>query len=269
MTSNPQSIRSSSNAAFRLAREVARGKVPGSTVLEGVRLVGDALRAGSELQAVWVREDRLEEWSSLAAESGFSSAVPAYSAAPALYSRLGSVKNPPPVLAIAKSPAFANLGALDHGGQPLGLVVAGVQDPGNLGALARSAEAAGARFLVQVGTGVGPFQAKALRGSMGSLLRLPVCSYADASSAKAALDGLGYRHLCAATRGGDAFAGTDWSGKLALWISGETGEAPEEMQGMQGVTIPLASPVESLNVTVAGSLLLFAASRVSIDKGSL
>ena len=107
-----------------------------------------------------------------------------------------------------------------------------------------------------------PWNARALRGSMGSLLRLPVISGADAATVRRELDGLGFRHVCASTRGGQTPDQVDWSGPMALWVSGETGDTPAAMRDLPGITIPLAGEVESLNVTVASSLLLFAAGRV-------
>jgi len=65
----------------------------------------------------------------------------------------------------------------------------------------------------------------------------------------------------AATRGGRTWRDADWSGPVALWVSGETGEESEALAGLERVTIPMAGGVESLNVTVAASLLLFAAGR--------
>jgi len=237
---------------------VVRGKQDAWILLEGVRLVQDALLAGSQISAILVREDRQEELQALQAPSSEAFAV-----APALYDRLGSVKNPPPVMALARPPRPFAWQDLPRHADPLVLVVAGVADPGNFGALARSAEAAGARALIRVGPGVQPFHPKALRGSMGSLLRLPVLVEASAEKAQTELEGLGFRQACAATRGGQAPNSMDWSGPLALWVTGETGEQPAVMDGMIGVTIPLAHGVESLNVTVAASLLLFAAGRVA------
>ena len=147
------------------------------------------------------------------------------------------------------------------GAEALILVVAGIADPGNLGALARSAEAAGAEAMVIVAGGASPWNAKALRGSMGSLLRLPLFFAASAQQAAELLAGMGLRQAIAATRGGESLWDFDWKGPIALWVNGETGEAPDTGRHLEPLTIPMAGGVESLNVTVAGSLLLFAATR--------
>ena len=110
--------------------------------------------------------------------------------------------------------------------------------------------------------GVGPWNPRALRGSMGSLLRLPVVRGLGAVEALEALTAQGWRSVTAATRGGSSWREADWSGPVALWVSGETGVEPEALADLERDTIPMAGGVESLNVTVAASLLLFAAGRV-------
>ena len=96
---------------------------------------------------------------------------------------------------------------------------------------------------------------------MGSLLRLPVIPASDASELGKRLRDMGVRQVAAATRGGAPWRSFDWSGAVALWVSGETGELPQIDPAPEPVTIPMAGAVESLNVTVAASLLLFAAGR--------
>ena len=162
---------------------------------------------------------------------------------------------------LAQRPRVVDPAQVEHGPSALVLVVCGVADPGNLGALARSAEAAGASALAVVRGGARPFTARALRGSMGSLLRLPVIEAADPTALAETFTSSGLRQVAAATRGGQAFDEADWSGPLALWVAGETGALPAVASTFQAVTIPTAGAVESLNVSVAASLLLFAAGR--------
>ena len=100
-----------------------------------------------------------------------------------------------------------------------------------------------------------------MRGSMGSLLRLPIVRAATAEDLAAELSATGARSVTACTRGGSSWREFDWSGRIALWVGAETGLAPELTRDFDGVTIPMSGSVESLNVTVATSLLLFAAGR--------
>lgn len=219
-------------------------------LLEGERLIADAIAGGHQLDTVLVREDK-PDW------------LERFPAAhqrlvePALLDGVSALETSPGVLALAPKLEPRRLNQIDLSSNALVLVACGVSDPGNLGALARSAEAAGAEALVLVG-GARPFGEKALRGSMGSLLRLPVVEAKEEDVARS-LEG--FRWVAAATRGGAAPDGFDWSGRLALWITGETRGLPEVAAEAEPVTLPMAGAVESLNVTVAASLLLFAAGR--------
>ena len=253
MTANSETIRSRQNALLKRVRAVASGKERGVLLLEGERLVLDAVAAGAALEAVLAEEDH-----ELPAELA---GAPVRRVQAGLLQGLGTLHTEPSVVALAQPPAAVALEDLPADPGALLLVVAGVADPGNLGALARSAEAAGATAMVSLLGGVSPWHPRALRGSMGSLLRLPVVRGLGAQETRALLNARGWRSIGAATRGGRTWRDADWSGPVALWVSGETGEEPEALADLERVTIPMAGGVESLNVTVAASLLLFAAGR--------
>jgi TrmH family RNA methyltransferase len=175
---------------------------------------------------------------------------------PALLGRVGSLAGPVPVLALAPAPAPCDLAALRLDRSSLLLVVAGVADPGNLGALARAAEAFGVCALAVLRGGASPWNEKALRGSMGSLLRLPVATGVEAGELARVLAARSVRSLCAVTRGGRDPRGLRVHGPLALWVGGETGALPEATQGFDALSIPMHAGAESLNVTVAAAILL-------------
>lgn len=235
-------------------------------LLEGARLVGDAQAAGLEFELLLLAEDDPsgQEWARRLGERAEVRLV-----AQDLLERVSALEKSPGVLALVRAPERQDLrdfkGSFPGGDQALVLVIAGVSDPGNLGALARSAEAAGATALVLVAGAVSPWNTKALRGSMGSLLRLPVIHADSAEEAAGELAQRDMRQAIAATRGGSGLRTFDWSGPLALWVTGETGLAPSVSTRLEPITIAMAGAVESLNVTVAGSLLLFAAGRAEKD----
>ena len=249
-------LRSTSNPAVSLVRSALAGREKGLLVLEGERLIDDALRAGCAFELALVAESRSERARELEARG-----IDVRVTDDALLERLSALATSQGAIALARAPQPATLSAPHLGPEALVLVVAGVADPGNLGALARSAEAAGAQALALVRGGASPWNSKALRGSMGSLLRLPVIPFEDAESAARELHGHGFRQVRAATRGGSSPSEFDWSGRIALWVGSETGEIPAAGAKFEGVTIPMRGAVESLNVTVAASLLLFAAGR--------
>jgi len=252
----PLVIRSRANDTLKRVAAVFAGKRPQELVLEGERLVDDALRAGHELEFVLVAEDREEQ-----AREFEGRARQVLRVERALLDRLSQLKTSPGLMGLCSTPREPALGDLPLHDRFLLLVIAGVADPGNLGALARSAEAAGADALALVKGGAGPWNDKALRGSMGSLLRLPVVRADRAAELARDLDQRDVRQCVAATRDGVPFDSFDWGGPLAIWVGSETGAAPSDCEGMEQVTIAMAGEAESLNVAVATSILLFAAGR--------
>lgn len=245
-------IRSRENPLIKRAAAALSGRERGVLVLEGERLVDEARGAGHALDLVLVAENRPD----LLRRHPGARAVDTQ-----LLERVSGLDTSPGILALGPEPASARLEDFRIDGQFFLLVVAGIADPRNLGALARSAEAFQVSALAVCGGGVNPWNPKALRGSMGSLLRLPIVRAPDARTLSAALRQRGVRQVQAATRGGtdpDAF---DWQGPLALWLSGETGALDLDTHDFEGLTLRIAESVESLNVTVAGSLLLYCAQR--------
>lgn len=243
-------IESTKNAALKRVRAALRGKEPGIMVLEGRRLVEDAVRAGVALELV-VAEQR----AAAAAPPG------ARVAKDGLLDALGGVRTSSGLVALAQVPerrgAEELAALLARGGAIRLLVVAGVADPGNLGALARAAEAFGCAALVVLDGGARPFGARALRGSMGSLLRLPVFETNGARALVDVLEAARVASFAASTRGGESLDRVEFPGREALWITGETGAGTDAVEDrLRGVTIPMDGAVESLNAAVAGALFL-------------
>ncbi len=253
---NETVIRSRDNPALKRAGAVRAGKEPGSILLEGDLLIEEARAEGLTFEVVLVDAER--EQRALDLEQA---GLPVRRVEGRLIAAASDLVTSPGILAVCRAPAPRVLADLDLPADALVLVVAGVADPGNLGALARSAEAAGCAALGLVTGGASPWNPKALRGSMGSLLRLPLARFDDAREGAAALARLSFRQVQAATRGGTPAERLDWSGRVALWVGGETGELPRELAGFEAVSIPMAGRVDSLNVTVAASILLYAAGR--------
>jgi TrmH family RNA methyltransferase len=247
-------LRSASSPVAKRVRAAAAGKLDGVLLLEGERLVEDARASGLELELVLVSTERAE-----LADRLEVAGLPVTRVEPSLAERLSSVRTAPGCVALAAEPAPVPLERLLGLEDALLVCVAGVADPGNLGAVARGAEAAGAAGLVVLPGGASPWSPKALRGSMGSLLRVPVCGADDAPEVSAALEGAGWTQLACATRGGVAPENADWRGRAALWIGAETGDGPALAVEPAAVTIPMAGAIESLNVAVAASVVLFAA----------
>lgn len=249
-------IRSRAHPLIKRVGAVQSGREPGMIVLEGDRLIDDAIGAGHALEAVLVADDRPERAAALERAGQAVKLVDA-----ALMQRISALKTSPGALALCAAPSSVAIGELELPRDALVLVVAGIADPGNLGALARCAEAFGACAMIIARGGASPWNDKALRGSMGSLLHIPVSHGASAEEIAAAFAALGVRQASAATRGGKGPREFDWKGPLALWVTSETGALPSAAKDFEKITIPMTGRVESLNVTVAAGLLLFASGR--------
>ncbi len=143
------------------------------------------------------------------------------------------------------------------------LVLVDVADPGNAGTLVRAAEAAGAIGVVFAGSSTDAFGPKTVRAAAGSLLRLPIVEEPDTAVVIEQLHAAGRRVLATVVRDGAAPDAVDLTGPIAILVGSEAhGLDPAVIASADlGVTIPVASTVESLNVAVAGAVVLFEASR--------
>lgn len=224
----------------------------GLVAIEGDNLLAEALRSGLMLKTVFVSErhtvpDTLPPDTEVLRLTGdvFASAA--------------GTRTPQGIAALVEPPVAAVADVLRR--TPLILIAAGLQDPGNLGTLVRSAEAFGATGVLATPGTVSVWNQKALRASAGSVFRVPV---ADITSSEIeALKARGVRLLAAVGSGGTSAQDIDFTGLCALMIGNEGSGLGSEWLEMADalVTIPCPGPVESLNAAVAGSLLLYEASR--------
>lgn len=142
-----------------------------------------------------------------------------------------------------------------------GLVVVAcrISDPGNLGTIIRMGEAAGARGLILTAGTVEPYHPKALRASMGSLFRFPVILLDDTAGRLAAERSSGAQVAAAVSRGGVPPESIDLTRPTFLVLGGESQGIPEDLlaAATHRIAIPMAPPVESLNVAMAAAILLY------------
>jgi len=238
--------------------------VPEYVGLEGVHLIQEALRGRLALEAVFVIQDRQDLLQSLNLDGSVEVlAVPREALESAV-----STESPQPIAALAKpfDWIWRDLLEDEFEREPLIVVLAGIQDPGNLGAILRSAEAFGATGAVCLPGTVSPWNPKAMRASAGSVFRLPLVQ-ATAPECFHRLREARVRTLAAMPQAAepldDPSVEKALAGPVALAIGAEgSGLAPEiAAQCDARVTIPCPGPVESLNAAVAASILLYEASR--------
>ena len=143
------------------------------------------------------------------------------------------------------------------------LVLAGLQDPGNVGAIVRTAAACGATGLVTIEGSANPFGWKALRGAMGGTFRVPVAAHAPLTEVLRAAHTAHVHLVAAVPRGGTPLPELDLRRPTAIILGGEGAGVSDATAAAaaERVTIPMQRPIESLNVGVAAALILYEASR--------
>ncbi|MGH9396544.1 MAG: TrmH family RNA methyltransferase [Terriglobia bacterium] len=141
------------------------------------------------------------------------------------------------------------------------MVAFGLQDPGNLGTILRSAEALGADGLVTLKPTVSPHNPKILRASGGALFRLPVFPALAAETFFARLRGARIRLVAADRHGANSIAEADWSGPLAFLVGNEAAGLPLDIPPDDRVAIPLRPGIDSLNAAVAAGIFLYECAR--------
>jgi len=260
VAASSQVISSASNPLLKeVRRAVRQGSLTGGgcVVAESFHLLAEALRSGCECDVVLVSQAARNKALEIMAAAGRDIAVRVV--ADALFDTIAATETPQGVIALVRPRAWAP-GDLFRG-RPLVVVVDGVQDPGNAGAITRAAEAFGATGIVFLRETVSPFNPKTLRASAGSLFRLPYLWGLERDRARQEFRKRETQVVAASSEHGDAPDRVDWTVPTALVIGSEARGVSEPFQhNARTVRIPTQG-VESLNASVAAAVLLYEASR--------
>jgi TrmH family RNA methyltransferase len=265
-----RTISSRQNPLVRTFRELADHPDPTGerVLLDGAHLVEDAQKSGALFEVVVVSSSRLQDVSEEGelAQALERDAVDVVAADEKVFAALSPVKTPSGIAAIARRKVTAPPIICGH---PRAFVVTAVdvQDPGNVGSLLRAAEAGGATGAFVCGTSANPFSWKALRGSMGSAMRLPVVPGMTVDAVMNCMAEAGLRIIAAVPQGGEHPDEIDWRGPVGLLLGGEGPGLRDDVVARADalVSIPMATTVESLNVAVAGAVLVYAARRQRVS----
>ncbi len=283
-SAQPDLITSRDNKWLKIFRAVLQGTGPdeGEPVgVEGPKLIEDAVRFGLEAEALLVSESgerQLERI--LVAASKSESGIPRsriLRTTDKLFAGVAGTEAPQGIAALFRPRAWgfddvisgANPGkGAVPGAAALVVVLAGVQDPGNVGTVLRSAEAFGATAVIATRGTADPWSPKALRASAGSALRLPVLRGMGIPVLLAQFKMARMKIYAASARGSDGnkSAGSpspDMRQPCAIFIGSEGAGLPSEVETVADmrISIPMSDAVESLNAGVAASVLLYEAAR--------
>jgi TrmH family RNA methyltransferase len=233
--------------------------------IEGPNLLEEALRAGLRIECVFAAEGSerlLEPW-------GLPADLEILLVPRPLLDAALTTESPQPIAALVEPPDWTwahILGSRNKGSHrktpALVLVLAGLQDPGNLGTILRSAEAFGADGVLSLPGTVSAWNPKAVRASAGSLFRLPLVT-ASAEECFRHLRQAGAKIWTTTVHGAEPADLVSLTGPIALVIGNEGNGVPVDIAAHAdgALTIPCPGPVESLNASVAASVLLYEAVR--------
>ena len=236
-----------------------------SVLLEGERTLAEALDAGIRPETLFA-EPGADPWILERAERA---GARVHEVSRRVIDRLSGLVSARGVVALAPQPSVS-LDSLPLAADGLALYLDGVQDPANVGAILRSAEAFGAAGALLSSGCAHPFSARALRASAGSALRVPIALNVPRADAVAWARARGATVAGADAHGGSGPAGTATPRPLLLAIGSEGQGLSAEVAGALDVrlTIPLLGRVESLNAAVAAGILLYALSAGARSRGT-
>lgn len=249
-------------AARKLARDAAERLEKGLFLVEGPKLVREALEAGVTLREVFVSPELASRPGAEALLADLKAKGTVLEVDDSTLEDLATVEAPQGVVAVAEVPKRGGPEALLTGKGDL-LLASTVQDPGNAGALARIAAAFGMAGVVADKATADFFSPKAVRGSAGAVLRVPVYRVDDLGDFAVRLKAAGVAIYAAVARDGEDPAKIPLPGRTAILLGGEGRGVPEGLLlACEGtVTIPMAAGTESLNVATAAAVMAYALSR--------
>jgi len=250
---------------FRAALKDRPGGQASPVGVEGPRLVEEGLRSGLGIEAL------------LVADSGerhlarFKELLPAglrvLRTSDRLFASAAGTETPQGIALLVEPRSWRMEDLL--GAAPLVVVLAGVQDPGNVGTIVRAAEGFGASGVIASRGSAHPLAPKSVRASAGSVLRVPTLVGASPENILAELRRLGLRQYAASLSGDEIPQNVDFRVPCAIWIGSEGGGLPPEIvRGADArIRIPTGAGVQSLNAAIAAAVLLYEAARQRGDAG--
>lgn len=250
-----KTIQSQDNKIYRLCIQLAQKKYRdrlGLYIAEGEKMVREAVQAGVA-KTVVMREDY---------KGSFTREDPAFVfMSGSLFSRIAQTETSQGILAIVEEPQLDRktfLQSISARNSKV-IVLDRLQDPGNIGTIIRTADAAGyAGMIVLKGSG-DIYSPKVIRAAAGSLMRLPVYKVESEDEALSILSEANKVLIGTTPENGVAYEKMDWQGGIALLIGNEGNGISEHFKAAthKNVTIPMNKDVDSLNAAVAAGILIY------------
>ncbi len=246
----------------RLIQRRSQRQAEGAFVLEGAKLVSEALDARAAIEALYLAPEAVNAQE--LAERALGAGARVHSLQAGVLERVARTVSPQPIMAVARWRDVTLPESLPPTDRPaLVVVCVDVRDPGNAGTVVRSADAAGASVVVFCAGCVELLNPKTVAATAGSIFHLPVVQGGDPESVLDQLGRSGFRRLACRAAGGNPHSDTDLTGRVALVLGNEAHGLPGRLESFWdgSVRIAMAGRAESLNVGMAAAILCFESMR--------
>jgi RNA methyltransferase, TrmH family len=258
-----QRLTSDNSALLKTIRRLNSGDASGTlAAAEGIRVLEEAARSGSEIEAVVISEHfgatrreqaLLEVWD--------AKGVRIRSVTDRVFKSISGVQTHQGAVALVRVPELV-LDDMSPGDDALILIACRIQDPGNMGTLIRTAAAVGASMVVSLPGSVSVRNSKVIRSSAGALFRIPVVENALPAKVLDFCRSNMIQLYRTDVRTGTVYTKVDLRGPSALLLGNEAdGISEKDFASLPAITIPMMKDSESLNVGMAGTVILFEAFR--------
>jgi TrmH family RNA methyltransferase len=231
-------------------------------VIDSLKVLDAALDAGAAIEALYLPPPTGDHPGVLhpAIERALAAGIRASDLGPGVLERVAGTVTPQPVLAVAP---YVDVPLESLRDADLVVVCVDVRDPGNLGTVLRSAEAAGVGGVICCDGTVDVYNPKSVRASAGSLFHVRVVAGGEPENVLATLGGWGLRRVATRPSGGQPYHRADLSRPTAIVLGNEASGLPADLDHLldETLTIPMAGRGESLNVGMAAAVLCFEAAR--------
>jgi TrmH family RNA methyltransferase len=247
-------------AAVRL-RDRREREATGLTIVDGAREILRALDAGVRVESAFLAEDLLRTPDAHAVAARLRHRSSTVHVSPAVLAKVAFGERSDGIVAIVETP-HAVLADLVLPDDPLVVVVEGVEKPGNLGAVLRTADGAGAHAVIAADARTDLFNPNAIRASLGTIFALPVVAATSAETI-AWLVARGIRPVAAIVEAATDYAAADLRGPLAIVLGSEADglTAAWRDASVTPIAIPMHGIADSLNVSIAAAVVLYEAVR--------
>ncbi len=226
-------------------------------LIEGIKLIEEAIQSNQEIEAILIDDEKGMPIDIKLLLENQKKNIPIFSVTAAIVDKLSDMATPQGVLAVVKQQQYS-LEEIVSKEYSFLLLLDEIQDPGNLGAIIRSADAAGIEAIFLGNGTVDLYNSKVIRSAMGSLFHIPIVSV-DLNQLIPLLQQDGFQVIGTSPYADKAYFDIDFSLKTALLLGNESRGLSEErkQQVTEMVKIPLMGQAESLNVTMATTVILY------------